>query len=68
MKFARVNNAYFNLDLIEAFYWSGGKLCIHWRGEPEQPDTYDDPKRFNYHRLCIVAGVPPILEGGDADG
>lgn len=62
MKWVTVNNAHFNLDLIEAFYWSGGKLCVHWHGEPEQPDIYDDPNCFNYSRLCIAAGVVPIKE------
>lgn len=67
MRFARVNDAHFNINLMMSFYWSGGKLFIYWLGE-EGPDTYPDKDRTNYLRLCRAAGVSPIPEGGDADG
>lgn len=65
MRFARVNDAHFNTGLMMSFYWCGGKLFIYWVGE-DGPDTYPDPHRFNYSRLCLAAGVAPIKE--DADG
>lgn len=65
MKWAQVNKAHFNLDLILAFHWRGGKLFIYWLGE-DGPDTYPDPDRSNYMSLCLAAGVAPLKE--DADG
>lgn len=67
MRFARVNNAHFNINLMQSFYWCGGKLFIYWSGE-EGPDTYPDEDRTNYLSLCRAAGVAPITKGGDADG
>ena len=67
MKWVKVNNAHFNLDLILSFYWCGGKLFVYWLGETE-PDTYEDKNRFNYARLCIAAGVAPAPNGGDDGG
>lgn len=68
MKWVIVNNAHFNLDLIQAFYWSNGKLRVHWHGEPEQPDVYDDANRANYLRMCHATGVAPIPKEVDIDG
>lgn len=65
MKWVTVISAHFNLDQVQAFYWSAGKLFVYWQGTTE-PDTYADPGRFNYSRLCIAAGVIPL--GDDADG
>lgn len=65
MRFARVNDAHFNISLMMSFYWCGGKLFIYWVGE-DGPDTYPDPDRSNYMSLCLAAGVAPIEE--DADG
>jgi hypothetical protein len=68
MRWVRVNQAHFNLDQMEAFRWSRGKLLIYWQGDPEQPESYEDKDRANYKRLCVAAGVAPIPKGGNEDG
>lgn len=65
MKWVQINKAFFNTDLIQAFYWSNGKLYVDWLGEPER-DYYDDPKQENYRRLCARLALRP--EEGGKDG
>lgn len=60
MKWVQVGIAHFNTDLILAFNWSGGTLFIWWLGEPEGPDSYKDPDRIFYNRLCRTLGVRPV--------
>lgn len=68
MKWAKIGKAYFNTALITAFYWSAGRLCIHWVGEGEGgPDIYTDVNREQYLRLCRCVGVAPVEED-DGDG
>lgn len=68
MKWVRIHKAYFNTALITAFYWSAGKLVVHWVGEGESgPDYFKDTDRKDYLRLCRCLGVPPIEED-DGDG
>ena len=63
MRWALVNSAYFNTYLIQAFHWSAGKLYVYWQGD-EDFETYADPDRANYLRLCHAAGVRPVEEVG----
>ncbi len=64
MKWVQINEAYFNTDLIMAFYWSRGKLWVYWWGEDGIADDYDDPNKENYNRLCARLALRP-LEGDD---
>lgn len=66
MKWVRVNNAHFNLDLIKAFYWANGRLFIYWLDEDGEADDYEDKDRTNYERLCCHIGAASI--GVEADG
>ena len=61
MNWVRVGKAYFNTDLIESFYWTLGKLWVHWLGEGAA-ERYEDPDRENYLRLCRRLGVRPVEE------
>lgn len=62
MKWVRINKAHFNADLITSFYWSTGKLFVYWLGDTGF-ESYEDPKRENYLRLCAHLGVRPVEEG-----
>lgn len=68
MRWVKVNNAHFNLDLIKAFYWRNGKLFVYWAGEDAEAtaDVYDDKDRSNYERMCCHIGAAPI--GVKVDG
>lgn len=59
---AKVNTAHFNLNLIKAFYWAGGKLFVYWVDEGGEADVYEDKDRTNYERLCCHIGAAPIGE------
>lgn len=67
MKWARCGKAYFNTALIISFYWSAGRLYVYWLGDSE-PDSYKDPDRSEYLRLCMALGVRPVEEEDAADG
>ena len=67
MKWARINQAYFNTDLIVSFYWKDGKLVI-WNIGDTEPEWYKDLDRENYLRLCRVVGVRPVEEGDYGKG
>lgn len=67
MKWVDINKAHFNTDLMKAFYWSMGKLFVHWVYE-EGFETYDDPDRKNYLGLCRRLTLSPILTGEDDYG
>ena len=65
MKWVNVGGAHWNTDLIQAFSWSQGRLCVYWHGEVENPDIYKDPDRVMYNRLCMALGVAPVEVGSD---
>ena len=69
MKWTRINRAHFNLDLVQTFHWAAGKLIV-WLIGDDSPETFEDPKRENYLRLCHQLGIEPIplLGEEDADG
>lgn len=67
MKWARINKAFFNTDLIISFYWKKGRLFV-WNIGDEEPEWYEDADRKNYLRLCNIIGVRPIEEDADGQG
>lgn len=67
MKWINTNRGHLNTDLMQAFYWSRGKLWVHWLGE-DSPESYDDPNRETYTNLCLRLLLKPIEEGSYGQG
>jgi hypothetical protein len=67
MKWVKINNAYFNTNLITSFYWALGRLYIYFVAEGDA-ESYTDPNRENYLRLCRQLGVRPVEEDADGKG
>lgn len=68
MKWVTLGKAHWNTDRIQSFHWSEGRLYVYWQGEAESnPDTYRDPDRAQYIRLCRGLGIAPVEVAADAE-
>ena len=66
MKWVTVGKGHWNTDNIEAFYWADGRLCVHWHDREENSfESYRDPDRAMYKRLCLCVGVAPLEVSSD---
>lgn len=61
MRWVTIGRAHWNADHIEAFYWADGRLVVYWHDREENNmESYKDPDRAQYNRLCRALGMAPV--------
>ena len=69
MKWVTVGRAHWNADHIEAFFWAAGQLVVYWHDREENNvESYKDPDRALYIRLCRAVGLAPVEVVSDGEG
>ena len=61
MKWALIGRAHINLNNVDAFKWEDGMLHVFFHGDPK-PESWEDPDRKLYTKLCQSQGVCVYLE------
>lgn len=63
MHWVTINDFHINLCLVREFHWNHRTLCVNFIGDL-RPETFPDPDRKLYEKICNAACVSPAKEGG----
>lgn len=56
MRWVLIDGTHINTDHVITFYWDDGELYIYTTGSP---NTWSDPDKALYIRLCHLLGLRP---------